>query len=274
MASGWASAAVHKTAIVDPGAELGEGVSVGPYSIIGSKVQLEAGVQIGANVHVTGRTRLGPRVRVFPGAVVGEIPQDLKYAGEDSQLEIGEDTVVREHVTVHIGTDGGGGLTRVGSRCLIMIGSHVAHDCMIGDNVIVGQAAALAGHVQLGDHVVLGGCCGVHQHCRIGRHAMVGGMSGVFADLLPFCLCTGSRACLTGINLRGLRRRGFSRAVIASLGEAYAVLFSGEGTLAGRAQELLESPGAPAEVQELARFILERSDRPMMHPESELPRGG
>ena len=257
---------IHQTAIVEPGTKIGSGVTIGPYSTVGPNVEIADDVQLGAHTRVWGRTCLGRGVRVFPFAVLGEIPQDLKYVGEDTRLEIGEDSVIREHATVHIGTDGGGGVTRVGARCMLMGSTHVGHDCTIGDDVIITQGAAIAGHVQVDHHAFIGALVGVHQHCRIGRHAMVGAMSGVFEDLLPYGLCTGSHAALSGLNHRGLRRRGFERPVIQEIERAYAMLFSGEGVLSERADTLLAMSDASSEASVIAKFIQEQGSRPIMQP--------
>jgi len=260
----------HPTAIVDPDARIDAGASIGPYAVLGAGVEVGAGVRIGPHAHVRGRTRLSAGVQVFPYASVGEISQDMKYAGEDTALVVGERTVIREHATLHLGTCGGGGVTRVGADCLLMVGVHVAHDCEIGDHVILSNGVGLGGHVAIQDHVVMGAMSGVHQFCHIGKHAMVGAMSAVDADLPPYCVCSGNRARLEGLNLRGLRRRGFDRSGIAALRRAYEEMFKGDGRLADRLQRLSDclTPDelATPEVQALCAFLAvrTRNRRPLM----------
>ena len=221
---------IHPTAIVAPGAELAETVSIGPYCVIGSDVRLGERVELLSHVVVEGRTSVGEGTRIFPFASIGHQPQDLKYHGEPSTLEIGSNNQIREYVTIQPGTEGGGMLTRVGDNCLFMASAHVAHDCIVGDNVIMANNATLAGHVVVGEYAFLGGLSAVHQFVRIGKHAMVGGMSGVEADIIPFGMVIGNRAYLSGLNIVGLKRRGFSRDEIHALRNAYRLLFGPEGT--------------------------------------------
>ena len=211
---------IHPTAIVEAGATLGDDVSVGPFSVIGPEVELGAGAVVEAHVVIGGRTRIGPRTHIFPFASIGLKPQDLKYKGETSELVIGADNQIREHVTMNPGTEGGGLVTRVGNNCLFMVGAHVAHDCQVGNNVIMANNATLAGHVMVGDNAIIGGLSAVHQFVRIGRHAMVGGMSGVEQDVIPFGSVMGDRAHLQGLNLVGLKRHGFEREDIHTLRNA------------------------------------------------------
>jgi len=259
-------AKVHSTAIVDPAAKLGSGVEIGPYCIVGPDVELEDGVRLVSHVVVEGRTRLGARVRVFPFASVGHPPQDLKYKGEPSRLEIGADTVIREHVTINPGTAGGGMVTRVGDRCLLMVGCHVAHDCKIGNNVIMANNATLGGHVMIEDFAFLGGMCAVHQFVRIGRHAMVGGMSGVENDVIPYGSVMGDRARLGGLNLVGLKRRGFSREDIHALRTAYRLLFAQEGTMAERIDDVARLFNGNQAVKDIIEFIRAESQRSIIQP--------
>ncbi|MGE5270593.1 MAG: acyl-ACP--UDP-N-acetylglucosamine O-acyltransferase, partial [Thiohalocapsa sp.] len=205
---------IHPTAVVDAGARLADDVVIGPYCVIGAQVSLLAGVALKSHVVIDGRTTIGARTRIFPFASIGHETQDLKYKGEPSTLEIGHDNTIREHVTINPGTEGGGMVTCVGSHCLLMVGAHVAHDCQIGDHVILVNNATLGGHVVVEDYAILGGLSAVHQFVRIGRHAMIGGMSGVERDVIPYGLVMGDRARLTGINLIGMQRRGFSREAI------------------------------------------------------------
>lgn len=225
---------IHPTAVVDPAAHIGAGVSIGPYTIVGSEVQIGDGVTLHPHVVVGGRTVIGARTQVFPFASIGLQPQDLKYAGEPSRLEIGSDNVIREHVTMNPGTEGGGMITRVGDGCLFMVGTHVAHDCQVGNNIIMANNVTLAGHVEVGDFAILGGLSAVRQFAKIGKHAMVGGMSGVENDVIPYGLVIGNRARLTGLNLVGLKRRGFGREAVEGLRKAYRLLFADEGTFQER----------------------------------------
>lgn len=249
-------AEIHPTAVVDPAARLGDSVRIGPYCVVGPEVVLGEGVELVAHVVVGGHTSIGARTRIFPFASIGLAPQDLKYAGEPSRLEIGCDNVIREHVTMNPGTAGGGMVTRVGSHCLFMVGAHVAHDCTVGNHVILANNATLAGHVEVGDYVILGGLSAVLQFCRIGKHAMIGGMSGVEQDVIPYGLVNGERARLTGLNLVGLKRRGFDREAIHALRAAYRQMFADEGTLAERLADvvaLFESHEAVMDIVAFAR---------------------
>ena len=257
---------IHPTAIVAPGATLAEDVAVGPYCIVGERVVLAAGVSLRAHVVIEGRTFVGERTRIFPFASIGFEPQDLKYRGEDSSLEIGRDNTIREYVTMNPGTTGGGLVTRVGNNCLFMIGAHVAHDCQIGDNVIMANNATLAGHVAIEDFAVLGGLSAVHQFVRIGRHAMIGGMSGVERDVIPYGQVMGDRARLCGLNIVGMQRRGFSREDIHGLRSAYQFLFSADGTFNDRVSEAAERFGGIAPVDDIIAFIRADSSRAICQP--------
>ncbi|MBL8704554.1 MAG: acyl-ACP--UDP-N-acetylglucosamine O-acyltransferase [Rhodospirillales bacterium] len=261
-------AAIHSSAIVAAGAKLGEGVEIGPFCVVGAHVELGASVKLHSHVVVEGHTTVGARCSIFPFASIGHQPQDLKFKGEPSRLEIGEDTIIREHVTMNPGTAGGGLLTKVGSRCLIMVGSHVAHDCKLGNNVILANNATLGGHVVVEDFAFLGGLCAVHQFVRIGRHAMVGGMSGVENDVIPYGSVMGDRARLGGLNLVGLKRRGFSREDIHSLRTAYRLLFAQEGTMAERIGDVAQLFSATKAVQEIVDFIKADSQRALCQPRS------
>jgi len=258
---------IHPSAIVEDGAILGEDVRIGPYCVVGPEVRLAEGVELIAHVAVAGRTEIGARTRIWPFASIGHQPQDLKYAGEASRLEIGADCMIREHVTANPGTAGGGMVTRIGDRCLLMVGAHVGHDCRIGDGAILANNATLAGHVSVGDHAFLGGLSAVHQFVRLGAHCMIGGMSGVEKDVIPFGSVLGNRAELGGLNVVGLKRRGFDRETIHAIRAAYRLIFGqGEGALAERAAEAAARwPDTPA-VQEMARFILADSARKFCTP--------
>ncbi|MEQ9334024.1 acyl-ACP--UDP-N-acetylglucosamine O-acyltransferase [Thalassobaculum sp.] len=257
---------IHSTAVVDPGAELADGVQVGPFSVIGPQVVLAEGCVVHSHAVIGGRTRIGARSEVFPFASVGLRPQDLKYRGEPSELVIGSETVIREHVTLNPGTEGGGMVTRVGNRCLLMVGTHVGHDCEVGDGVIMANNATLAGHVRVGDFAVLGGLSAVHQFVRIGRNAMVGGVTGVERDVIPYGSVMGDRARLSGINIIGMKRRGHSREDINSVRKAYRLLFASEGTFMERLQEVAEEFADCAPVMEIVGFIREDSSRKICQP--------
>jgi UDP-N-acetylglucosamine acyltransferase len=257
---------IHATAIVAEGAELGTGVAVGPYCCIGPEVRLGEGVELSSHVVVEGRTEVGAGTRIFPFAAIGHRPQDLKYRGERSRLVIGRNTVIREYVTMHPGTEGGEMETRIGDDCLFMVGAHVAHDCRIGDHVILVNNATLGGHVQIDDHAILGGLSAVHQFARIGKHAMVGGMSGVEGDVIPYGSVVGNRANLTGLNVVGLKRRGFSREVIHDLRKAYRLLFAEEGTMAERLDDVAEEFGRVEPVMDIVNFIRSDSTRAICQP--------
>ena len=246
---------IHPTAVVDPAAEIGEGVSIGPFAVVGPNVRLGDGVVLHAHTVVDGRTTLGAGVTVFPHATVGMVPQDLKYHGEPSRLEVGEKTVIRECVTLHLGTEGGGMLTRVGSNCLLMANAHVAHDCVIGNEVVMSNNSTLAGHVTVDDCAILGGLSAVHQFSRIGRYAFVGGMTGIAQDLPPYMLAVGGRAGIHGPNIVGLRRLKVPASTVTAMRAAFrAIWLSGiprQDALAQVEQEYAEIP----QVLELVEFI-------------------
>jgi UDP-N-acetylglucosamine acyltransferase len=257
---------IHPTAIVAPGAKLAEDVVVGPYCVIGEQVSLAAEVNLKSHVVIDGRTTIGERTRIFPFASIGFETQDLKYRGEPSSLEIGHDNTIREHVTINPGTEGGGMVTRLGDHCLLMVGAHVAHDCQIGDHVILVNNATLGGHVVIEDYAILGGLSAVHQFVRIGRHAMIGGMSGVERDVIPYGLVMGDRARLTGLNIIGMQRRGFSRDDIQGLRSAYNFLFSNVRTLNERVDEVAERFGGIRPVADIIAFIRADSNRAICQP--------
>ncbi len=259
-------ASVHDTAIVDRQARLGEGVEIGPYCVVGPDVTLGEGVILHSHVVVEGRTEIGARTQIFPFASIGHRPQDLKYAGEPSELIVGSDNMLREHVTMNPGTEGGGMVTRVGDRGLFMVGAHVAHDCQIGDRVIMANNATLGGHVVIGDDAIIGGLSAIHQFVRIGRHAMIGGMSGVEHDVIPYGLATGERARLQGLNVVGMKRHGLARADIKVLSEAYGRLFGEEDTLAERVERLAAEFGQSAAVSDVVAFVRAPSSRALCRP--------
>lgn len=257
---------IHSTAIVEDGAELADDVSVGPFCVIGPDVVLQSGVKLHAHVVVGGRTVVGQGTEVFPFASLGLQPQDLKYKGEPSRLEIGKSNKIREYVTMNPGTEGGGLLTRVGDNGLFMVGAHVAHDCLVGDNVIMANNATLAGHVEVGNFAIIGGLSAIHQFVRVGRHAMVGGMSGVENDVIPYGSVMGDRADLCGLNIVGLKRRGFDKDRIHALRNAYRILFADEGTLSERVDDVEEAYADQEAVMEILSFIRASSSRGVTQP--------
>jgi UDP-N-acetylglucosamine acyltransferase len=257
---------IHPTALVDPAVRLGEGVTIGPYCVVDGMVELGDGVALLSHVVVTGRTRIGRGSKIFPFASIGHVPQDLKYKGEPSTLEIGEYNIIREQVTINLGTEGGGMVTRIGSRCLLMVGAHVAHDCTLGDHVIMANNATLGGHVTVADWAILGGLSAIHQFVRIGRHAIVGGMSGVEHDVIPYGSVMGDRARLAGLNIVGLKRRGFDHDTLHDLRRAFRLLFADEGTMAERLIDVAELFQANEPVMDIVRFIQTASERAICQP--------
>jgi UDP-N-acetylglucosamine acyltransferase len=258
---------IHPTAVIEPGARLAESARIGPYCVVGSEVELQDGVELVSHVAVAGRTVVGADTRIFPFASIGHQPQDLKYQGEKSRLEIGRRNVVREHVTMNPGTSGGGMLTKVGDGCLFMVGAHVAHDCRLGDHVIMANNATLAGHVVIGDYAILGGLSAVHQFVRIGKHAMIGGVTGVERDVIPYGQVVGDRARLAGLNIVGLQRRGFSREQVQALRTAYQMLFGEAGTLVERVDEVARQFIDVEPVRDIVEFIRADSQRGFCRPQ-------
>ena len=246
---------IHPTAQVDPGARLGDGTEVGAFSIIGAEVTVGPDCAIGPHAVLEGPTTMGARCRVFPFACVGTPPQDLKYRGERTTLEIGDENVFREGVTVHRGTAGGGGVTRVGSRNLLMAQTHVAHDCRVGSDVVFANAATLAGHVTVEDGATIGAFSGVHQFCRVGEQAYIGGYSVITQDALPFVLTVGNRARSFGINVIGLERKRFPPETIQALKQAYRILFRSKLTLQAAIERLAGELAGCEEVRHLVDFI-------------------
>ena len=251
---------VHASAIVDPRAQLADRVIVGPFAVVGPDVELGEGVEIGPQVHLTGRTQVGAGTRIFPFAVVGEQPMDKKFAGEVSYLEIGCDNVIREHATIHVGTEKGGGITRIGDDNLIMNGAHVAHDVQVGSHTILASFVGCAGHVEVGDYAVLGAYSGVHQFARVGESVMTAANTMLAQDAPPFSLMAGDRAHLAGINTVGLKRRGFQTETRRAIKHAYHVLFSSKLSTSEGLRRLREEGEPTPEVARLLRF-LETSER-------------
>lgn len=260
---------VHPTAIVSSGAQLGAGVKIGPYCIVGANVVLHDNVELISHVVIEGHTTVGAGTRIFPFASVGHQPQDLKFHGEASRLEIGERCTIRESVTINPGTEGGGMLTKIGNDCLLMACSHVAHDVMVGNNVVLANYVGLAGHSIVGDYVRFGGICAVHQFVRIGSHAFIGAQSMIDGDVIPYGLAVGNRARLAGLNLVGLKRGGFDRESIHTLRAAYRMIFSSEGTLRERVEDAAVMFKDARLVQEVVSFISAAKDRPLCLPRTD-----
>ncbi len=261
-----ASAQIHPSAVVEDGAVIGPGCQIGPFSVIGPEVVLGAEVTVKSHAVVTGITEIGDGTTIFPFANVGDIPQDLKFKGEESRLVVGKRNRIREGVTMNSGTEGGGGETRVGDDCLFMTGAHVAHDCIVGDRVILVNNAALGGHCVIGDDVIIGGLSGIHQFVRIGRGAIIGAVTMVTNDVIPHGLVQAPRGALDGLNLVGLKRKGVARADITALRAAYQMLAQGEGTFHDRAQRLSDETESDY-VREVADFVLGASDRSFLTPD-------
>ena len=258
-------AQVHPSAVIEDGAQLGEGCIIGPFCVVGAHVRLGDRVELKSHVVVTGDTEIGEETVVFSFAVIGEIPQDLKFRGEQSKLVIGARNRIREHVTMNAGTEGGGGVTRVGDDGLFMAGCHIAHDAQIGDRVIVVNSAAIAGHCVLEDDVIVGGLSGIHQWVRIGRGAIVGAVTMVTNDVIPYGLVQAPRGELDGLNLVGLKRRGVKRSDITALRAAFQMLAQGDGTFQDRARRLGEETDSEY-VTEIVDFVLGDTDRSFLTP--------
>lgn len=260
------TSSIHPTAIIEEGAEIGNNCQIGPYCVIGKNVILDKNVTLKAHVYIEGHTTIGEGTTIYPFASLGTAPQDLKFEGEESQLIIGTNNTIREHVTMNPGTKHGAMKTVIGNNCLFMMATHVAHDCVIGNNVIMANNATLAGHVQVGDYAVLGGLSAVHQFVRIGAHAIIGGMSGVENDVIPYGRVKGERAFLAGLNLIGLERRGFSKEEIRLLQKAFNKLFGLDGTMDERI-EMVEKEYANSNlVKSITAFAREKTRFPLCQP--------
>jgi len=258
---------IHASAVVAPAARLGANVKIGPFCTVGPDVDLGDGVELVSHVAVAGRTKVGARTKIFPFASIGHEPQDLKFRGEPSTLTIGKECLIREGVTMNPGTEGGGMATSVGDNCAFLANSHVGHDCHVGNNVIFSNNVMLAGHCTVGDYVIIGGGAAVIQFARVGPHAFVGGMSGLEHDLIPYGMALGNRAYLSGLNIIGLQRRGFSRAQIHDLRRAYRLMFAQEGTLLERVEDVaVEFKDHPI-VVEIVEFIRQGGKRSLCTPQ-------
>ena len=256
---------IHQTSIIDKNAKISKSVKIGPYTVIGPHVEIKEDIEIHSHVNITGYTKIGSGTKIFPFASIGTQPQDLKYKGEKNTLDIGKNNTIREYVTINPGTDGGGGFTKIGDNCLFMISSHIAHDCKIGNNVVIANNVPLGGHVIIEDSVIIGGNSAVQQYTRIGRLAMVGGMTGVLKDVIPFGLSFGNRNYLKGINLIGLRRNKYENKIIIELNEAYKKIFSSKNLH----ENLSNINGEYKDnklVQEVTEFISKDKKRPICSP--------
>lgn len=258
---------IHPSAVVSHGAELGAGVQIGPFCTVGPNVVIEAGAKLISHVVVEGHTRIGESAQLFPFCTVGLAPQDMKYTDEPTRCEIGARTLVREHCTIHRGTATGTGVTRVGADCMLMAVVHVAHDCQIGNHVIIANNAVMGGHVSIADHAVIGGAAAIHQFVRIGRAAMIGGVSGVEADVIPFGSVIGNRARIAGLNIIGLKRRGFNKEQIQALHAFFRDLFRHEDVFAHRLAAARARYSADPLVAEVLAFIDTPSHRGLIRAE-------
>lgn len=258
---------IHPTAIIEDGAQIGNNVTIGPYCVVGPRVVLNDNVTLRSHVVIEGVTTIGEATTVYPFASLGTPPQDLKFKGEETKLTIGKNNVIREHVTMNPGTEGGDQETRVGDHGLFMVGAHVAHDCQIGDHVIMANNATLAGHVRVGDFAIIGGLAAVHQFVRIGDHAIIGGMSGVESDIIPFGRVKGERAFLAGLNLIGLERRGFEKAQIRTLQKAFQQLFADIGTMEQRLETVANDFASDDVVMKIVNFARDKDKFPLCQPQ-------
>lgn len=246
---------IHPTTIVSPRAQIGDDVEIGPYSFIGDHVSIGRGTRVGMHAVIEGYTTIGERCRIFTGAVIGSIPQDLKYRGEVSYLRIGNDNIIREYVTINPGTQGGGGQTTLGHENLIMAYVHIAHDCMIGNKSILANGATLAGHVHVADGSIIGGLAAIHQFTRIGKMAIIGGCSKVVQDVPPYSICDGHPALFRGLNIIGLERAGIATEVIRGLRQAYRYLYRMGLTREHALQKIVAEIPPLAEIQEVVQFV-------------------
>jgi UDP-N-acetylglucosamine acyltransferase len=259
---------IHPTSVVENGAQIGPDARIGPFCHIGAEVALGAGSALASHVSITGKTRIGAGLRASPFVAIGGPAQDLKSDGASGALEIGADCLLREGVTINAGTPGGGGVTRIGDGCALLAAAHVAHDCVLGDRVVLSNAVLLGGHVVIGDDAMIGGGAAVHQYVRIGAQAFIAGLAGVEGDVIPFGLAGGDRARLAGLNVIGLQRRGFSAERIAGLRAAYRALFAREAasSLGERIEAVAQQCGDDAGVASLLAFLRAPSQRPLCAP--------
>ena len=256
---------IHKTAVVDSNAKISENVIIGAYSVIGPNVEIGEGTVVQSHVNITGDTVIGSNNKIYPFASIGNDPQDLKFKGEKTSLEIGHNNKIREYVTINPGTEGGGGKTKVGNNCLFMVSSHIAHDCIVGDNVILANNVPLGGHAHVDDNAIIGGNSAVQQFTRVGKFAMIGGMCGVVRDVIPYGIAHGNRSILQGLNLIGLRRKNIPNKEILSLSEAYKIIFKNEN-LTDNLNNLSNDLRKKELVSEVVNFIEKDKKRPISTP--------
>jgi len=259
---------IHNSSVIDKKSRIGKNVKIGPFCYVGPNVQINDNVELISNIHIEGNTRIGSGTKIFPFASLGTQPQDLKYKGENNSLEIGLNNTIREYVTINPGTEGGGGKTVIGDNCLFMISSHIAHDCLIGNNVVIANNVPVAGHVTIEDSVVIGGNSAVQQFTRIGRLAMIGGMTGVLKDVIPFGLSFGNRNYLRGINIIGLKRKKYDNKKIMELDSAFKKIFSSNNLHENLSKINGEYKGNDL-VAEVIKFIAKDKKRPICSPNSE-----
>ena len=256
---------IHKTAIVDSKAKISSNVKIGPYSVVGPKVEINENSEVQSHVNIIGNTKIGKNNKIYPFSSIGNDPQDLKFNGEETKLEIGDNNKIREYVTINPGTNGGGGLTKIGNNCLFMVSTHIAHDCIVGNNVILANNVPLGGHAEIEDNVIIGGNSAVQQFTRVGRFAMVGGMCGVVRDIIPYGIAHGNRSVLQGLNLIGLRRKNIPNKEIITLSNAYKEIFKNENLT-----ENLNSLSADFKksdlVLEVVNFLEKDKKRPICTP--------
>lgn len=261
-----ATARIHPMAVIEDGATIGESVQIGPFCTVGKDVVLKEDVQLVSHAAVSGKTEIGRGGRIFPMAVIGGLSQSLHEAGEDSTLTIGDNCTMREGVTINMGTVGGGGKTVIGNNCLFLANSHVAHDCILGNDIVMSNNVMLAGHVKVGDKAILGGGSAVHQFSRIGRNAFIGGLAGVAYDVIPYGILNGNPGILAGLNVVGMSRAGVERATIHRVRRAFKEIFEGEGNIRTNAAAIRDEYADCAEVIEILDFIAADSDRAISSP--------
>jgi UDP-N-acetylglucosamine acyltransferase len=256
---------IHKTALIDSRAKISNNVKIAAYTVIGPNVQIDEATEIQSHVTITGNTKIGSNNKIYPFASIGNDPQDLKFKGEKTLLEIGDNNIIREYVTINPGTKGGGGKTKIGNNCLFMVSSHIAHDCIVGNNVILANNVPLGGHAHVDDHAIIGGNSAVQQFTRVGKFAMIGGMCGVVRDVIPYGIAHGNRNILQGLNLIGLRRKNIPNKEILSLSEAYKVIFKNEN-LTENLSNLSNDLRKNELVSEVVNFIQKDKKRPICTP--------
>ncbi len=256
---------IHKTAIIDSNAKISNNVKIGPYTVIGPNVEIGEGTIVHAHVNIAGITKIGSNNNIYPFASIGNDPQDLKFKGEETKLEIGDDNKIREYVTINPGTEGGGGLTKVGNNCLFMVSAHIAHDCLVGNNVILANNVPLGGHAHVDDNAIIGGNSAVQQFTRVGKSAMIGGMCGVVRDVIPYGIAHGNRSILQGLNLIGLRRKNISNKEIINLSDAYKEIFKNEN-LTENLENLSNEFRNNKLVADVVEFIEKDKKRPICTP--------